>query len=94
MSQSPTTHLSMIARLKQPANEAEWGRFADMYGPLVYGYFRRRNLQDADAADLTQDVLEVVSRRVEVFEHNGVQGAFRSWLFTICRNKLKQFAAR
>ena len=94
MSQSPTTHLSMIAHIRQPANEEAWGRFADLYGPLVYGYFRRRGLQDADAADLTQEVLQVVSRRVEAFEHNGAAGAFRSWLFTICRFKLKQFAAR
>lgn len=94
MSQSPTTHLSMIAHLQQPADEAAWGRFADLYGPLVYGYFRRRSLQDADAADLTQEVLEVVARRVDVFQHNGAKGAFRSWLFTICRHKLKQFLTR
>lgn len=94
MSPSPTTHGSLLHGLQQASNEEAWSRFVELYAPLVHGYFRRRQLQDADAADLAQEVLQVVARRVDVFEHNGAKGAFRSWLFTICRHKLRQFVAR
>lgn len=94
MSPSPTTHMSLLYGLKEHSDTAVWSRFVELYAPLVFGYFRRRMLQDADAADLTQEVLQVVARRVEVFEHNGAKGAFRSWLFTICRYKLRQFVDR
>ena len=32
-----------------------------LYAPLIYRYARRKGLQNADAADLTQDVLRAVS---------------------------------
>ncbi len=94
MSQSPTTHVSLLLRLCDPNDRDAWGRFVTLYAPLVYRFFRRRSLQDADAADLTQDVLHVVSQRAKSFSHNGGRGAFRAWLYTIARNLLRQYLAK
>lgn len=94
MSQSPTTHVSLLLRLCDPNDREAWGRFVALYAPLVYRFFRRRGIQDADAADLTQEVLQVVSQRASSFTHNGGRGAFRAWLYTIARNRLRQFVAK
>jgi RNA polymerase sigma-70 factor (ECF subfamily) len=66
----------------------------EIYAPLVYRLARRRGLQDADAADLTQDVLQAVNRAAPRLDYDPERGAFRSWLFTVARNKLQTFLAR
>src|SRR5262249_52808416 len=50
-------------------------------------------LQDADAADLTQDVLRAVAGAAGRLEYDPARGAFRGWLFTVVRNKLRNFLA-
>ena len=91
MTRSPTTRLSLVLRLGDPNDREAWGRFVELYAPVLYRFFRRRTLQDADAADLTQDVLHVVAKRVNSFAHNEAPGAFRAWLYTIARNRLRHF---
>src|SRR5262249_38136023 len=49
---------------------------------------------DADAADLTQDVLQAVARASRRLEYDPERGTFRGWLFTVARNKLHNFLAR
>jgi RNA polymerase sigma-70 factor (ECF subfamily) len=94
MCQSPTTRLSLLVRLGDPNDREAWGRFIELYAPLLYRFFRRRTFQDADAADLTQDVLHVVARRANSFCHSGAPGAFRAWLYAIARNRLRRFLAQ
>lgn len=64
-----------------------------MYGPVIYGFARKRGLQDADAADLMQEVLRSVSGAIQKLEYDRKQGTFRGWLFTITRNKVLNFHA-
>src|SRR5208337_3738904 len=49
---------------------------------------------DADAADLTQDVLRAVAGAVGKGSYDPQKGSFRGWLFTVVRNKLRDFLAR
>jgi RNA polymerase sigma-70 factor (ECF subfamily) len=58
---------------------------------VVYGFARKRGLQDADAADLMQDVLRSVSSAIGRLDYDRGQGTFRGWLFTITRNKIFNF---
>ena len=88
MSDPPPTRPSLLARIRDPRDGVAWGEFVDIYGPLVYDYGRRRGLQDADAADLTQDVLRAVAATADRFAYDPARGAFRSWLFTVTRTKL------
>ena len=88
MSDPPPTRPSLLARIRDPRDGVAWGEFVDIYGPLVYDYGRRRGLQDADAADLTQDVLRAVAAAADRFAYDPARGAFRSWLFTVTRTKL------
>jgi RNA polymerase sigma-70 factor (ECF subfamily) len=86
----PDTSLSLLDRLRHPDDDA-WRRLVDVYTPLIRGWLRRHGLAEADADDLTQDVLAVVVRELPRFEHRGRPGAFRSWLRTIAVNRARHF---
>ena len=94
MTGPPTTRSSLLMRIRDPRDGVAWAEFVDIYGPLVYDYGRRRGLQDADAADLTQDVLRAVAAAAGRFAYDPARGAFRSWLFTVTRRKLLDSARR
>ncbi|MCI0683410.1 MAG: sigma-70 family RNA polymerase sigma factor [Gemmataceae bacterium] len=93
MADSPTTRPSLLVRLRDLTDQAAWMQFVDVYGPLIYGYLRKQGLQDADAADVTQDVLKAVAR-VRAVDYDPGRGSFRGWLFTIVRNLLRNFRGR
>jgi RNA polymerase sigma-70 factor (ECF subfamily) len=84
----------MLLRLRNFQDVAAWRTFADVYGRLVYRYCRRRGLQEADAVDVTQEVLVQVSRSMPRFEYQPQRGRFRGWLATVTRNKLNRFWKR
>jgi RNA polymerase sigma factor (sigma-70 family) len=88
---SPLTRASLLVQLRDGANHPAWLEFAKLYGPVIYGFARKRGLQDADAADLMQDVLRSVSHAIARLDYNRNQGTFRGWLFTITRNKIFNF---
>jgi RNA polymerase sigma-70 factor (ECF subfamily) len=88
MAEFPPTRVSLLVRLRDPRDGAAWEEFVDLYTPLVYGYLRRQRLQDADAADLSQEVLRAVAGSVGRLDYDPERGTFRGWLFTIVRRKL------
>src|SRR5947209_8732296 len=85
MADLPATRASLLVRLRDHQDHDAWREFVRLYAPLVYRYARRKGLQDADAADLTQEVLRSVSASVGTFDP-GV-GPFRSWLFTLAHRR-------
>ncbi len=93
MAEIPTTRASLLVRLRDPQDAAAWREFVDLYTPLVYGYARKQGLQDADAADLSQEVLRAVAGAVGRLDYDPRRGAFRSWLFTVVRRKLANWRA-
>ena len=88
MAEIPLTRASLLLRLRDPRDQGAWKEFVSRYAPLVYGYARKQGLQDADAADLSQEVLRAVSSGVNRLEYDPGRGAFRNWLFTVVRRKL------
>ena len=93
MSDAPATPLSLLVRLCDARDDEAWSQFVEIYAPLVYGYARKHGLQDADAADLTQDVLQAVSGAIRRLDYDPRRGTFRGWLFTVVRNKVRNFFA-
>src|SRR5438067_668051 len=94
MGDSPLTRPSLLVRVRDSADGPAWAQFVDVYAPLVYGFARKHGLQDADAADLTQDVLRRVSQAAGRLEYDPERGSFRGWLFTVVRNALRTFLDR
>jgi RNA polymerase sigma-70 factor (ECF subfamily) len=57
-----------------------------LYTPLLYSWARRVGLQDADAADLVQDVLTSLVKKLPELIYDQ-QKSFRSWLRTVTFNR-------
>jgi RNA polymerase sigma-70 factor (ECF subfamily) len=94
MTEMPETRSSLLLRLRDRHNGAAWGEFVQVYAPLVYQFARCKGLQDADAADVTQEVLRGVSTAVPEWTYDPERGLFRSWLFTLVHRKVCDFFRR
>ena len=78
-----STRLSLLGRLRlTPTDQEAWGEFVERYGRQVYAWCRQWGLQEADAEDVTQNVLADLARQMRTFEYHP-SGRFRSWLRTI-----------
>lgn len=86
-STSGMTSPSLLDRARG-RDEQAWERLVRLYSPLVFHWCRQSGLDSHDAADLMQEVFHSVSRHLDRFER-GQAGAFRSWLWTITRNKIR-----
>jgi RNA polymerase sigma factor (sigma-70 family) len=91
MTDTPTTQASLLVRLGDTTDAPAWERFVDLYAPPIYACARRHGLQDADAADITQDVLRSVHGAFRRGDYDSRRGPFRAWLITVVRNKLRDF---
>ena len=92
MAEGPGTRASLLVRLRDPQDRDAWRQFVALYAPLIHGLARRRGLQDADAADLTQEVLRVLSKD-GAFVYDPARGSFRGWLYTVTSRKILDFRA-
>jgi RNA polymerase sigma-70 factor (ECF subfamily) len=84
----PETRNSLLVQVRSPANREAWEEFALIYQPVIYRLARQRGLQEADAQDLTQQVLMAVASAIGDWEksHEGVR--FRHWLRRVARNAI------
>jgi DNA-directed RNA polymerase specialized sigma24 family protein len=62
MSGPQTTRTTLLLRVRDAGDRQAWSDFVDLYSPVIYRFGRRHGLQDADAADLVQEVLRSVAR--------------------------------
>ncbi len=89
MATAPATRPSLLVRLRDLGDRAAWDCFVALYAPLVYGFARKQGLQEADAADLTQEVLRSVAGAARRLEYDPTQGTFRGWLFRVTSNRFR-----
>ncbi len=87
------TQPSLLLRIRDASDAESWRTFVSIYAPLIYRSCRRRGLQDADAADVGQEVLAQVARSIREFEYQPGRGRFRDWLGAVVRNKVSRFLA-
>jgi RNA polymerase sigma factor (sigma-70 family) len=87
----PTTRVTLLARLRQdPTDQAAWDVFVDRYGRHIYRWCRQWQLQDADAEDVTQDVLVKLARKLRDFVYEPSR-SFRGWLKTVAHHAWRDF---
>jgi RNA polymerase sigma-70 factor (ECF subfamily) len=88
----PTTRVTLLARLRQnPADQAAWDEFVECYGRHIYRWCRQWQLQDADAEDVTQDILVKLAQKLRTFAYDPA-GSFRGWLKTVAHHAWRDFA--
>jgi len=84
---------TMLRGLKD-RNSTAWSRFVKVLGPVVYQWCRRSGLQPCDAENVMQEVFLSVAANVETFQRAKPSDTFRGWLWTITRNKTRNYFER
>jgi RNA polymerase sigma factor (sigma-70 family) len=89
--QNVPTSPTLLGRLgRVPADQAAWGEFAERYGRKIYGWCRHWNLQEADAEDVTQQVLLKLAQKMRTFSYDPSK-SFRAWLKTVTHHAWRDF---
>ena len=87
----PTTRVTLLARLRQdPTDQVAWGVFVERYGRHIYRWCRQWQLQDADAEDVTQDILLKLAQKLRDFAYDPSR-SFRGWLKTLTHHAWRDF---
>ncbi len=84
------TSLTWLGRMVATPNGADWQRLANIYPPLLKAWLHRAGVPTSDRDDLVQEVLVVVVRQIQEFDHRG-SGAFRAWLRGILANHIRKY---
>src|SRR6476661_10207452 len=87
----PTTCPTLLARLRNdPSNETAWDEFIEHYGRHIYRWCKQWGLQDADAEDVTQEILLKLARKLRDFRYDP-NSSFRGWLKTVAHHAWRDF---
>jgi RNA polymerase sigma-70 factor (ECF subfamily) len=87
-SEQSRTRSTLLRRVAATASDGDaWREFVDHYGSRILRWCRAKGLQDADAEDLTQDLLVKLADRLRSFEYDRTK-SFRAWLKTVTNNAL------
>lgn len=87
MTEFPETRASLLLEVRSPESQTAWEEFVQLYRPAIYRMARKRQLQDADAQDITQNVLLKIAGAIRDYEpRQGVR--FRHWLRRIAKNTI------
>jgi RNA polymerase sigma-70 factor (ECF subfamily) len=81
----------LLTQLRQdPSDQAGWDEFVERYGREIYRWCRQWKLQDADAEDVTQDILMKLTQKLRAFAYDPSR-SFRGWLKTVAHHAWRDF---
>lgn len=83
------TSRTLLARVRHADDRLAWQEFVDRYAPRIFHWCRRYQLQESDAADVTQEVLVKLVRAMQSFQYDPRRGSFRGWLKTVTANAVR-----
>lgn len=87
----PTTHITLLSKLRlDPCDQTGWAEFVERYGRHIYRWCRQWNLTDADAEDVTQNILMKLTQKLREFKYDPSR-SFRGWLKTIAHHTWRDF---
>lgn len=85
------TRSTLLARVRDPADEESWREFDARYRELILRYCRKCGLQPANAEDVHQLVMLSLSRSLRHFTYQRELGRFRDYLRRTVRNAISRF---
>ena len=83
-----TTRTSLLQRVKDYADRTAWAEFYKLYAPLIYRYARARRLPRAEAEEVRDQCMEVVTRKIVSFDYSRSKGGFKNWLRRLANSKV------
>ena len=87
----PKTRVTLLTQLRQfPSDQDGWEEFVEHYGRHIYRWCRQWKLQDADAEDVTQNILVKLAQKLRVFAYDPSR-SFRGWLKTVAHHAWRDF---
>jgi RNA polymerase sigma factor (sigma-70 family) len=93
------TNLSILEGVRDLGNADAWGRFHAIYRPILTGYVRRRvrslglPWNDHDVEEIVQTVFIKLMRALPTFQLDHSQGRFRTYLYQVVVNAIKDHRA-
>ena len=91
---APDTSVMLLVRLQAGVENSDaWARFVRLYGPPLLAWCRAHGLQDADARDVSQDILAQLARTMDRFRYDPSR-TFRGWLRAVARSALSNWAEK
>jgi RNA polymerase sigma-70 factor (ECF subfamily) len=90
---TPSASTSLLVDLRR-GNADAWRRWTYLFGPVVHDWCRAAGLQEQDAADVAQEVFAAVMAGLANFRRDQPGATFRGWLWTVTRNKVRDFWRR
>src|SRR5580704_2982861 len=88
MDSTPETRASLLIRVRDPADQAAWQEFVEIYRPVILRLARRKGMQAANADDIAQEILVAVAKAIEQREHDPKRAKFRTWLHRVANNAI------
>jgi RNA polymerase sigma factor (sigma-70 family) len=86
-----STRVTLLHRLNQnPGDQISWSEFVRLYGPAIRGWLVHWGLQEADAQDVTQNVLLRLTTKLPQFKYDPAR-SFRGWLKTLTHHAWHDF---
>ncbi len=83
-----TTRATLLLRVKDAGDRSAWDEFYRLYAPLLYRYARARGLGRADAEEVRDQCMQIVSQKIGRFDYDKRKGGFKNWLFRIARGRV------
>ncbi|XZE54580.1 sigma-70 family RNA polymerase sigma factor [Planctomycetaceae bacterium SH139] len=84
------TSLTLLNLVVAKDQEA-WQNLTQLYGPLVGYWCRKAHVPIDDRDDIVQEVFRSVFTGIPNFSKSPTEGTFRGWLWTISRNKIRDY---
>lgn len=88
-----TTSISLLSRVSDTSDAEAWGRFVELYAPMIHLWGVKQGLREADAADLVQDILTTLVTKLPDFKYDK-NLRFRGWLYRITLNRARDWYRR
>ncbi len=82
------TRQSLLSRLRDCGDDADWREFFENYWRLIYNVARKSGLADAEAQDVVQSTFIYLTRKMPKFQYDPARGSFKSWLRVITRSRI------
>ena len=88
------TRASLLHRLKDLDDKSSWDEFYDLYHDLIFSVARRAGLSETEAAEVVQDTLLSVAKKMPGFTYDPAKDSFKGWLLTLTRWRMRNQLAK